>query len=176
MAHAFDTDPTIEQTMLIAAHSQAVDSWGRHVPLLSRLPQEILRDRQEWPGVLRRNCVNIINQMSSAQILARLLPNGVDGGYDRDGVRAFRSYIASESETGLKGLQNTIVQARGGPLRAHAYAQRLARDLDLFEGEQDERARVLRPIVFRLIQRRRRLSPCAHSPQPQTQPHLQSQS
>lgn len=159
-----DLRETLTKEQFAEVHQQTIESWGTHLPLHSRLPQVILRGGQTWPGDLRRCCVNISNQISSSQIIARLLPGGVDAGFDQDVVKAYRAYVRSQLEADQPTYQAVLLAATGGPLRTEAFAARLENDLKVFDNI-DERMRALRPLVLKLIARRKGRSPTSRDTQ-----------
>jgi hypothetical protein len=153
-AHAFDVDRSLSENDFIKSHADAAASWGTHVPLSCRLPQTIMRGGQSWPGLVRRSCLNITNQVLAAQFVASVLPGGLEAGFDQDLVGHYRQYLRHQFGTDREGSRRVLLNAIGGSLNAEAHCRRFASDLKVFDEEEDERARVLRPIVLRLIKRR----------------------
>ncbi|KAG7531225.1 hypothetical protein FFLO_04529 [Filobasidium floriforme] len=153
-AHAFDVDRSLSENVFIKSHAEAAASWGTHVPLSCRLPQTIMRGGQSWPGLVRRSCLNVTNQVLAAQFVARVLPGGLEAGFDQDLVGHYRQFLRHQFGTNREGSRRALLNVIGGSLDAEALCRRFASDVKVFDEEEDERARVLRPIVLRLIKRR----------------------
>jgi hypothetical protein len=153
-------------------HSQITDTWGSPLTLPNRLPQTLFendslgveskhKDQGPWQR-LQQGLGTFVSDLIAAQIVARLVPCGLDQSdpvFDQETVSAYRSYLTTSPYPHQDVRQSKLLTVLGGCLTVEGFVGALERDLRVFENEQeDERFKVVRPLVIRLIQRRLSLS------------------